>query len=173
MTPARRLVINADDFGRSASINAAVIRAHREGVLTTARLMVNEPGCAEAVFLKKGMNRIGEIKSVRVAELMRVAKAGLTNVQTWLGIGCEAVFFGCRIVLMNKSDMSLLWPLTGLSFVFATFAAIWFLDEHVPTVRWIGVELIMLGAGFISFSEKAGAKPPATASRVVSPTAAR
>ena len=26
----RRLIVNADDFGRSASINAAVIRAHRE-----------------------------------------------------------------------------------------------------------------------------------------------
>jgi predicted glycoside hydrolase/deacetylase ChbG (UPF0249 family) len=41
--PPRRLIVNADDFGRSASINQAVIRAHREGILTTASLMVNEP----------------------------------------------------------------------------------------------------------------------------------
>ena len=47
----RRLIVNADDFGRSASINAAVLRAHREGILTTASLMVNETGCAEAVGL--------------------------------------------------------------------------------------------------------------------------
>ena len=59
MTPARRLVINADDFGRSASINAAVIRAHREGVLTTASLMVNEPGCAEAVALARENPKLG------------------------------------------------------------------------------------------------------------------
>ena len=39
----RRLIVNADDFGRSHSINEAVIRAHREGILTTASLMVNEP----------------------------------------------------------------------------------------------------------------------------------
>jgi hopanoid biosynthesis associated protein HpnK len=45
----RRLVINADDFGRSRSINEAVIRAHSQGVLTTASLMVNEPGWKEAV----------------------------------------------------------------------------------------------------------------------------
>jgi len=38
----RRLIVNADDFGRSASINDAVIRAHRGGILTTASLMVNE-----------------------------------------------------------------------------------------------------------------------------------
>jgi hopanoid biosynthesis associated protein HpnK len=47
----RRLIVNADDFGRSHSINAAVVRAHREGILTTASLMVNEPACAGAVAL--------------------------------------------------------------------------------------------------------------------------
>src|SRR5713101_7464661 len=47
--PARRLIINADDFGRSTAINQAVIRAHREGVLTTASLMVNEPAFEQAV----------------------------------------------------------------------------------------------------------------------------
>lgn len=47
----RRLVVNADDFGRSASINEAVLSAHTRGVLTTGSLMVNEPSCAEAVQL--------------------------------------------------------------------------------------------------------------------------
>ena len=51
--PRRRLVVNADDFGKSASINEAVARAHREGILTTASLMVNEPACAEAVALAR------------------------------------------------------------------------------------------------------------------------
>ena len=55
----RRLIANADDFGRSASINAAVIRAHRDGILTTASLMVNEPGCAEAVELARQNPRLG------------------------------------------------------------------------------------------------------------------
>lgn len=55
----RRLIVNADDFGRSRSINQAVIRAHREGILTTASLMVNEPDCAEAVALAKENPRLG------------------------------------------------------------------------------------------------------------------
>ncbi|HEX3890348.1 MAG TPA: ChbG/HpnK family deacetylase, partial [Verrucomicrobiae bacterium] len=49
----RRLIVNADDFGLSSSVNAAVIRAHRQGILTTASLMVNEPGFDEAVKLAK------------------------------------------------------------------------------------------------------------------------
>ena len=56
---ARRLIVNADDFGRSPSINAAVIRAHRQGILTTASLMVNEPSCAEAVALAKENPKLG------------------------------------------------------------------------------------------------------------------
>jgi len=48
-----RLIINADDFGRSHSINEAVIRAHREGILTSASLMVNEAACDEAVALAR------------------------------------------------------------------------------------------------------------------------
>jgi hopanoid biosynthesis associated protein HpnK len=55
----RRLVVNADDFGRSHSINEAVIRAHQEGILTTASLMVNEPACAEAVELARKNPRLG------------------------------------------------------------------------------------------------------------------
>jgi hopanoid biosynthesis associated protein HpnK len=54
-----RLIVNADDFGRSRSINAAVIRAHREGILTSASLMVNEPASAEAVALAKENPKLG------------------------------------------------------------------------------------------------------------------
>jgi hopanoid biosynthesis associated protein HpnK len=57
--PERRLIINADDFGRSPSINAAVIRAHREGILTSASLMVNESACNEAVCLAKQNSKLG------------------------------------------------------------------------------------------------------------------
>jgi len=55
----RRLIVNADDFGRSESINEAVIRAHREGVLTATSLMVNEPTCAQAVALAQENPRLG------------------------------------------------------------------------------------------------------------------
>ena len=55
----RRLIVNADDFGRSDSINHAVIRAHREGILTTTSLMVNEPACKRAVALARENPRLG------------------------------------------------------------------------------------------------------------------
>ena len=55
----RRLIVNADDFGRSHEINQAVIRAHREGILTTASLRVNGEGADEAVELAQQNPRLG------------------------------------------------------------------------------------------------------------------
>src|SRR5262245_15269809 len=55
----RRLVVNADDFGRTTGINAAVIKAHRHGILTSASLMINEPAAAEAVALAREHPRLG------------------------------------------------------------------------------------------------------------------
>ncbi len=48
-----RVIFNADDFGRSPAINAAVIQAHCEGVLTSASLMVASEAWAEAVELAR------------------------------------------------------------------------------------------------------------------------
>jgi predicted glycoside hydrolase/deacetylase ChbG (UPF0249 family) len=45
---ARTLIVNADDFGRSAGVNQGVIRAHKEGIVTSATLMVRWPHAAEA-----------------------------------------------------------------------------------------------------------------------------
>ncbi len=55
----RRLIVNADDFGRSPAINEAVERAHRDGILTTASLMVNEPWAADAVARARACPRLG------------------------------------------------------------------------------------------------------------------
>jgi hopanoid biosynthesis associated protein HpnK len=45
----RRLIVTADDFGLSPEVNEAVERAHREGVLSTASLMVAAPATQDAI----------------------------------------------------------------------------------------------------------------------------
>jgi hopanoid biosynthesis associated protein HpnK len=47
------LIINGDDFGSSSAVNHAIIKSHRDGVLTSASLMVNEPAAGEAVALAR------------------------------------------------------------------------------------------------------------------------
>ncbi|HVR46630.1 MAG TPA: hopanoid biosynthesis-associated protein HpnK [Candidatus Binatia bacterium] len=45
----KRLVLNADDFGAAPEVNEAVERAHRDGVLRSASLMVGAPAAADAI----------------------------------------------------------------------------------------------------------------------------
>jgi hopanoid biosynthesis associated protein HpnK len=56
---AKRLVVTADDFGLSLEINEAVERAHRQGILTSASLMVAGPAVADAVERAHRLPRLG------------------------------------------------------------------------------------------------------------------
>lgn len=51
--PRRRLIVSADDFGMSPGINAGIARAHSDGILTNAGLMVNGSAFDEAVELAR------------------------------------------------------------------------------------------------------------------------
>jgi len=115
------------------------------------------------VLLKKGMTQIGNVQTFNAAEIARVTKLGLTNPQILLGVFFEALFFGCLLLLMSRSDISFLWPLTSLSFVFATLAAILFLHEQGSRVRWAGGALSVIGAALISYSEQKTEQPKQTA----------
>jgi len=45
----KRLIVNGDDFGFTRSTNAGILRAHREGILTSATVMANGAAFDEAV----------------------------------------------------------------------------------------------------------------------------
>ena len=53
------MIITADDFGASPEVNEAVERAHREGILTAASLMVSGDAAADAVGRARGMPGLG------------------------------------------------------------------------------------------------------------------
>jgi hopanoid biosynthesis associated protein HpnK len=49
----KRLIVNADDFGLSPEVNAGITRAHRDGILRSASLMVAEPAARAAAELAR------------------------------------------------------------------------------------------------------------------------
>src|SRR5438093_1108723 len=48
MPDARRLIVNADDFGLSAGVNRGVLEAHETGVVSSVSVLVNAPGWTDA-----------------------------------------------------------------------------------------------------------------------------
>jgi uncharacterized membrane protein len=110
------------------------------------------------VFLSKGLKQIGEAAQINFAEISRLIVRGATNRNILTGIAFEAGFFGTLLFLMSRGDISFVWPLTALGFVLTTLAAKFVLHEHVSTVRWTGVLLIVGGAALITYSEKIESK---------------
>jgi hypothetical protein len=49
----KRLIVNADDLGYSSGIDAGILRAHREGIVTSATLMANVAGSVPAAELAR------------------------------------------------------------------------------------------------------------------------
>ncbi len=47
----KRLIINADDFGFTRDVNAGIVQAHREGVVTSTTLMANGDAFEDAIRL--------------------------------------------------------------------------------------------------------------------------
>jgi len=47
-SPGRMLIVNADDLGRTSGINSGIFEAHRDGLVTSATLMVAYPAAEEA-----------------------------------------------------------------------------------------------------------------------------
>lgn len=106
------------------------------------------------VFLSKGLKQVGEVKTITPPEIWRVVKAGATNPNILLGVALEAIFFVALLVLLSRSDVSFIWPLTAMGFVLTTLTAKFMLHEEIPPLRWAGVLLIVLGAGLITWTEK-------------------
>jgi predicted glycoside hydrolase/deacetylase ChbG (UPF0249 family) len=52
---ARRLIVNADDFGLSVGVNEGIQEAAEAGVATSTTMMVNTPGFADAVRRAAGL----------------------------------------------------------------------------------------------------------------------
>jgi predicted glycoside hydrolase/deacetylase ChbG (UPF0249 family) len=55
----KKVIINADDFGLVQGVNEGIVKAHQEGILTSATLMANMPGFEEAVVLAGANPNLG------------------------------------------------------------------------------------------------------------------
>ena len=111
------------------------------------------------VFLSRGLKQIGEPERVAVAEVLQILRRGAANPSILLGVVLETIFFGALLYLLSQRDVSLIWPLTALGFVLTALAARFILNEEIHWTRWLGVVLIVIGAAFVSYSEKLKSRP--------------
>lgn len=82
----KKLIVTADDFGLCPEVNAAVIRAHREGILTDASLMITAQEACEAVRLARQTPTLKVGLHLVLVEGYSVASQKLSNHVVWTGL---------------------------------------------------------------------------------------
>ncbi len=69
-------------------------------------------------------------------------------------LGLALIFYVIGMViylfLLKTYELSVVYPLTSISYIFTTLIAVFLLGEAVPVARWIGILLVMLGVGLIA-----------------------
>jgi len=75
----KAIILTGDDFGLAAPVNEAIVEAHRQGVLTTASLMVGAAAADDAVA------RARRLPDLRVGLHLTVIDGGaLLPPATWI-----------------------------------------------------------------------------------------
>ena len=59
MPKPKRVIVNADDFGFSRGISAGILRAHRDGIVTSTTVVANMPAAADDVRLLAQASELG------------------------------------------------------------------------------------------------------------------
>ena len=98
------------------------------------------------ILLKHGMSLVGK-PSRRTGPILWGLGGGIALLTAW---------FGLWMGLLQKLDLSLLYPFTGLSPVLMVLAAGVFLRERADWRTWLGVSLITAGTVIVAFSVPAG-----------------
>ncbi|MBR4838606.1 MAG: EamA family transporter [Bacteroidales bacterium] len=95
-------------------------------------------------FMKVGMERVVDYS---------MSWAFYRSFLNWqLGLAAFLYIVGMIIYMfMLKSySLSVVYPLTSISYIFTILLAMFLLGESVPVVRWVGVLFVMLGVGLIA-----------------------
>jgi predicted glycoside hydrolase/deacetylase ChbG (UPF0249 family) len=76
----RKLIVNADDYARAPGVSRGILQAHREGIVTSTTVMVNQPGAQ------------GQLEEALASQL------DSTETGTSLGVGLHLAFTSWRPV---------------------------------------------------------------------------
>lgn len=104
-------------------------------------------------FLSLGARRLGEMPhGFDVRLLLDFFGRAMTNRWIIAGVACLAVYFFTWLALLSWADLSLVLPMTALTFVLAAFLARYWLGEDVTALRWAGTAIIALGVLLVTMS---------------------
>ncbi len=99
---ARYLIVNADDFGRSRGVNEGILKAHKEGIVTSTSLMVNQPFAREGAAILRDTPSLG----AGVHLVFSAGKPVLPPEKVPTLVDSSGSFFPQEVLIMRAEEIS-------------------------------------------------------------------
>lgn len=94
------------------------------------------------LILKTGMNQVGKFELVK----------SFTNPTVLLGLGFYLASLILWMMVLTRENLSFVYPLVAFSYVVTVTLSRFVLHEPVPSLRWIGLAVIVFGILLIAKS---------------------
>ncbi len=106
-------------------------------------------GTGGELCVSRAMKSVGEVKDFRPAALGRVLVRALRVSWMWVGLTLMATAFFSLLAVLSRQNVSVVVPVTALSYGAGALGGKFFLGEQVTSRRWAGVLLVCLGVALV------------------------
>lgn len=107
------------------------------------------------LLLASGMKELGDISTMNLKGILRVAVQALTTPKLVFGTVMLAVFFFLWLAVLSWEDLSVALPMQALNYILVAFLSQYLLHEVVSPMRWAGTVLVAIGVIMITKSSGA------------------
>ncbi|MFY9843970.1 MAG: hypothetical protein WA718_19270 [Terriglobales bacterium] len=112
-------------------------------------LLIIGAGTGGELCVSRAMKTLGEVKDFRPAALLGVLTRVLRVPWMWVGLGLMGTAFFSLLAVLSKENVSLVVPVTALSYGAGALGGRFFLGEQVSPRRWAGVLLVCIGVAVV------------------------
>jgi uncharacterized membrane protein len=88
-----------------------------------------------SLYLKKGSSK-----------LTFNIKKWKDNLQLVIGFFLYGISTITYLIMLQYGELSVIYPLTSVSYIFISFLSIYYLNEKMTKNKWIGIILIIIGS---------------------------
>jgi drug/metabolite transporter (DMT)-like permease len=112
-------------------------------------LLIVGAGTGGDLCVTRAMKVVGEVTDFRPAALVRFFLHALRVPWMWAGVGLMATAFFSLLAVLSTENVSLVVPVTALSYGAGALGGKFFLGENVTPRRWAGVVLVCVGVTLV------------------------
>jgi drug/metabolite transporter (DMT)-like permease len=112
-------------------------------------LLIIGAGTGGELCVTRAMKTVGEVKDFRPVAVVGVIARALRVSWMWIGLTLMGIAFFALLVVLSRENVSLVVPVTALSYAAGALGGQFFLREQVTRQRWAGVLLVCIGVAVV------------------------